>query len=183
MKKIILLDPGHGNNTEGKRSQIYDDGSQIFEWEFNRDIVRRIQSDLRVFNVECINIVPEDSDIPLAERVRRANEYGSDAIYISVHANAGGGTGFEVFTSVGRSKSNLYAEIISEEFDKEFPEQRNRGTKEHNYYVLRNTKMPAILTESFFMDTFNDSRILLSEAGRKKIAQFHVSAIMRMMTV
>ena len=37
----ILLDNGHGYDTPGKRSPIWPDGSQLFEWEFNRDIVSR----------------------------------------------------------------------------------------------------------------------------------------------
>ena len=32
----ILLDNGHGYDTPGKRSPIWPDGSQLFEWEFNR---------------------------------------------------------------------------------------------------------------------------------------------------
>lgn len=39
----ILLDNGHGYDTPGKRSPIWPDGSQLFEWEFNRDIVSRIE--------------------------------------------------------------------------------------------------------------------------------------------
>ena len=38
----ILLDNGHGQETPGKRSPVWADGSQLFEYEFNRDIVRRI---------------------------------------------------------------------------------------------------------------------------------------------
>ena len=37
----ILLDNGHGNDTPGKRSPIWPDGSQLLEWQFNRDIVTR----------------------------------------------------------------------------------------------------------------------------------------------
>ena len=39
---VIVLDNGHGENTPGKRSPKLEDGSQFFEWEFNRDIVNRI---------------------------------------------------------------------------------------------------------------------------------------------
>ena len=44
--KIILLDNGHGKNCAGKRSPKLEDGSQFFEYEFNRDIVRRIAEKL-----------------------------------------------------------------------------------------------------------------------------------------
>ncbi len=47
MDKIIILDAGHGVDCAGKRSPIWGDGSQLLEWEFNRDIVRRIAAMLK----------------------------------------------------------------------------------------------------------------------------------------
>ena len=44
MSKTIILDNGHGNNTPGKRSPKWEDGTQLFEYEFNRDIVKRISA-------------------------------------------------------------------------------------------------------------------------------------------
>jgi N-acetylmuramoyl-L-alanine amidase len=38
--------------------------------------------------------------------------------------------------------------------------------KESNFYVLRNTKCPAVLTENFFQDTKKDVEFLLSDVGR-----------------
>ena len=45
--KIVILDNGHGQETPGKRSPVWSDGKQLFEWEFNRDIVRRIADILK----------------------------------------------------------------------------------------------------------------------------------------
>ena len=47
-QKTIILENGHGSQTPGKRSPIWGDGSQLLEWEFNRDIVRRIAAMLKV---------------------------------------------------------------------------------------------------------------------------------------
>lgn len=93
---IILLDNGHGYNTEGKRSPIWGDGTQLLEYEFNRDVVRRIKTKLDLFGIENVVLVPESYDVSLGERCRRANsiyDNRKDAILISIHANAGGGTG------------------------------------------------------------------------------------------
>ncbi len=50
--------------------------------------------------------------------------------------------------------------------------------KEADYYVLKNTHMPAVLTENFFMDTLNpDCEIMMSTEGRIKIALAHYNAI------
>ena len=59
----ILLDNGHGYDTPGKRSPIWPDGSQLFEWEFNRDIVSRIEILLKKAGISCVRLVPEKEDI------------------------------------------------------------------------------------------------------------------------
>ena len=49
----ILLDNGHGENTPGKRSPVWPDGTQLYEYEFNRDIARRVHNALRGRGVDC----------------------------------------------------------------------------------------------------------------------------------
>ena len=73
MDKIIILDAGHGVDCAGKRSPIWGDGSQLLEWEFNRDIVRRIAAMLKAEGIKFEILVPEDNDVSLSERCRRAN--------------------------------------------------------------------------------------------------------------
>ena len=108
MSKVVILDNGHGKETAGKRSPIWGDGSQLFEWEFNRDIVRRIAAMLKADGVKFEILVPEETDVSLPERCRRANvihaDCGNNAVLFSVHGNAGGGTGWECYTSVGQTK-------------------------------------------------------------------------------
>ena len=67
----ILIDNGHGKETPGKRSPVWPDGSQLYEYEFNRDIARRVYAVLTARGVDCELIVSEICDISLAERVRR----------------------------------------------------------------------------------------------------------------
>ena len=135
----ILLDNGHGYDTPGKRSPIWPDGSQLFEWEFNRDIVSRIEILLKKAGISCVRLVPEKEDISLSERCKRANTIAkqSDCLLISIHANAGGGSGGEVFTYLGSHKSKSYAEIFRDLWKNHFPELRFRGCKEENFGILR----------------------------------------------
>lgn len=186
-----LLDPGHGGlidgeyQTEGKRSPVWPDGSQLFEGEFNRAITARLVELMTAAGIPYSVIAPEYTDVPLVERVRRANIWGSEGCaYLSIHANAGGGSGYEVFTSKGETKSDRMADIFFSEFEREFPDVKMRSDmidgdvdKEINFYVLRETVMPAVLTENFFMDTESDCRILLSPEGRDRIALAHFNAI------
>lgn len=193
MRPLVILDNGHGQETAGKRSPKWGDGTQLFEYEFNRDIVKRIAEKLDKEGIKYHILVPELSDVSLSERVRRANKLydinNKQAFVVSVHANAGGGTGWEVFTSKGQTKSDAIATIFFEEAQREFvPEWRIRSDhsdgdpdKEENFYILRNTKGPAILTENFFMDTEKDCRLIMSEEGRNRIADVHVRAIKRVL--
>lgn len=176
----ILLDNGHGQETPGKRSPKWPDGRQLFEWQFNREIVALIANELRQLHIDHEIIVPETTDVTLAERARRANTYynkGIKCLLISVHANAGGGSGWEVFHYPSSETSKKYAQIIAQIAGKALPEFRNRGVKSANFQILRQAKCLAILTENLFMDTWKDCEFILSENGKKRIAQLHVQAI------
>jgi len=191
---IILLDAGHGGiingvyQTAGKRSPIWSDGSQLYEGEFNRWVVNGLSEKLSLQGIPYVLICPEQRDVSLKARVNRANAYANQpCIYVSVHSNAGGGSGFEVFTSEGKTESDLIANFFAEEFRNEFPDSRLRADlsdgdydKDRNFYVLKNTKMPAVLTENFFMDNEDECRrILLTSWGRAKIVDFHEKAIVK----
>ena len=188
---LIILDNGHGEETPGKRSPVWQDGSQLLEYEFSRNIVARIASLLKNERIEYTILVPELDDISLTERYKRANnlskERNGKAILISVHANAGGGTGWEIWTSPGQTKSDEYATILFNEAKEMFPEWRMRSDmsdgdpdKEEKFTILTKTDCPAVLTENFFMDTEKDCRFIMSETGREKIALMHVLAIRKM---
>lgn len=196
MKPIVLLDNGHGKDTAGKRSPVWSDGSQLFEWEFNRDIVRRISEKLEADGIPYRILVPEETDISLTERARRANEIAKEnngkAYVLSIHANAGGGTGWEVYTSPGQTPSDAIATVFFEEAGREFVPDgwRMRSDysdgdpdKEANFAILTKTTCPAILTENFFIDTEKDCRFIMSEDGRERIANMHVAAIKRVLTL
>lgn len=188
-KLLVLLDNGHGKNTAGKRSPKWEDGTQLFEYEFNRDIVERIAKKLGDEEIEYKILVPEITDISLSERCRRANhiydKLDGKCFLISIHANAGGGTGWECWTSKGQTASDEMAEMFFLEATKEFvPGWKMRSEisdgdhdKESQFYILKHTKCPAILTENFFMDTEKDCRLIMNDYGRDRIACAHFNAI------
>lgn len=194
---IVLLDNGHGSlingkyQTFGKRSPIWNDGSQLFEGEFNRAIVNGIVQELTRLKIPYVNITPEYRDTRLETRIKRANKYpANNSFYLSIHSNAGGGHGSEIFTSPGDTKSDTIATIFGNEFKNTFPNKRLRTDfsdgdldKERRFYVLTKTKMPAILTENFFMDNEEECKnFLMTREGRYKIIQYHINAILKTKT-
>jgi N-acetylmuramoyl-L-alanine amidase len=190
----VILDAGHGGvingvyQTPGKRSPIWGDGSQLFEGQFNRRVVIGIATHLNELGIEYHILVPGQHDVSLADRVKMANEYhrnnGGDTLLVSVHGNAGGGKGFEVYTYYGESRSDKYATEFTKAFSNEFPNMNLRcdfadgdSDKEANFFMLRKTAMPAVLTENFFMDTESDCKIMMSQGGVNQIIIYHVKAI------
>lgn len=184
---MVILDPGHGYNTRGKRSPVWDDGSQLFEWEFNRDIVRRIQGKLLRRDIPSMILVMEAYDVSLRVRVERTNaicrQYPNSFI-ISVHGNAGGGRGWEIYTSRGKTESDLIATIFYEKamlYLKDFKMRHDFSDgdpdKEVDFYILKRTICPAVLTENLFYDNEKECRYMLSDYGRNNIADLHLYSI------
>ncbi|NTV60638.1 MAG: N-acetylmuramoyl-L-alanine amidase [Chlorobiaceae bacterium] len=189
----VILDNGHGQDTPGKRSPVWPDGTQLFEYEFNRAIVNRVVVGLQKAGIHCTRLVPEQHDVSITERIIRANRMiaaanrdGYQCILISVHGNAGGGTGFEVLTSVGKTISDdlaeLFYQLAETVFLKNFPMRRDRSDGDSDketdqVSILPKTNCPAVLTENLFMDTRKDCQLMQSSFGRDMIAEMHVEAI------
>ena len=188
----ILLDPGHGNNTPGKRSP---DG-RFLEYRFNREIASRLNVRLLQFGYDSRIIVPEQEDISLAERCRRVNAVcqalGKDnVILISIHANASGNgsqwmkaQGWSAYTSKGQTKADILAECLYDAAAANLPGKRIRTDSsdgdrdwEENFYILRHTICPAVLTENFFYDSKDDLAFLESKEGKQAVLKLHVDGI------
>ena len=98
-----------------------------------------------------------------------ANSWPAD-VFVSIHANAGGGRGCETYAFSMHSWGHALATTVQQtlwravsRIDKSFP---NRGVKVNpDFTVLRRTAMPAILVETAFLDTEEDFQLLVSHAA------------------
>ncbi|MCA1031652.1 N-acetylmuramoyl-L-alanine amidase [Bacillus timonensis] len=172
----LYLDPGHGGSDPGAS------GNGLFEKDMNLDIARRIQTIL-VNEYEGVEVrMSRTSDITksLKERTDDANKWGA-TFYLSIHINSFNtqATGYEDYIYIGLSNSSTtaaYQSIIHEEITK-VNKLRNRGKKKANFHVLRETTMPALLTENGFIDNVNDSRLIKDSAWREVVARGHVNGL------
>ena len=193
-----LLDAGHGGiingvyQTAGKRSPRFPDGSVLYEGEFNRAIVKQIKKLARSKfcgdpNIKIIDILDGSrEDIPLRQRISIANKIHKEennCIFVSVHANAfGNGKEFNqakgvcTFHHYKSSKGKKLAESLQKHLADITP-LRDRGIRSNdtwaNFYVLRKTHMPAVLSENGFMTNFDDATALLDPGVRRQIAAAH----------
>ena len=188
---VVILDAGHGSNTPGKCSP----DKSLYEWSWNREIVAMLCERLYGLNVETVILVPEEHDVPLKERVHRVNTIvhdakiaGKECFLISIHINAAGhgtwnnASGWSVWVSNNASeKSKQFAQIAYEQA-KLLDLCGNRVVPKENYwtsnfYILKNTPCPAVLTENMFQDNKEDVAFLKSEEGKEKIVELHFNAI------
>ena len=168
---------------------VFPDGFTIYEGVWNRQVVEGIKEALTSAGVKFVDIVDSQKDIPLKNRVDKANRLAAEAgpknaLFVSVHANAGGGNGYEVYTSKGESASDKAATNYMDFMAQAFPSHRGRkdttdgdSDKEANFYVLKYTICPAILTESFFMDNYQEAKEMTTPEAIKKVVQAHLRTI------
>ncbi len=187
----ILIDNGHGADTKGKRSP---DG-RLLEYKYAREIAERIERELKAKGYDVQRIVPEQNNVPLAERARRVNEvcgrFGTaNVILISIHCNAAGNgqwlnaRGWSAYTSKGQTKADILANHLYAAAENVLAGHKIRKDMsdgdpdwEEGFYVLRKTKCPAVLTENLFQDNKADVDFLLSEKGKEAIVKLHVDGI------
>lgn len=193
---LWCLDNGHGKLQPGKRSPLFDDGTnRFFEYEFNRDVVEKIMKELKKKGVKYYDVVPDFNDVGsfLAERVERANKKKSDLpkLYVSVHSNAGPAAsaedwiadsikGTETWYAQNSTKGKKLAAVFQKHLILKtgFKNRNLKSTAEKPLYVLEKTVMPAILTENGFYNNKAEVKELMKDSVRQKIADAHVEAIL-----
>jgi N-acetylmuramoyl-L-alanine amidase len=198
---MILLDAGHGGIIGGKyvtapsKQFHHQDGSWAYEGVINRQIKNILVVLLEQEGITYRDIAPDETDTKLEVRTAYANrimaQLGNEYnfLYVSIHSNAGGGSGFEVWTSPGQTLSDRYAEIWVQELKKEFPEFPFRADKtdgdldkESKFWVLVHTAMPAVLGELLFFDNFNDWKVQRTLDYTVRISNCMLSFIKRAQT-
>lgn len=174
----IYIDPGHGGSDPG----AVDNG--LKEKDLVLKIAKEMQSLLNQYeNVQVKLSRTGDTYPSLSQRTNDANKWGADA-YVSPHINAGGGKGYEDFRYNGVSLSSKTGKLHKAMHDSIMDKvskygMPDRGMKTGNFHVIRESKMPAILTENGFIDNSADAKNLKKDAFIKDVAQGHVNGLVK----
>lgn len=198
-KYYWMIDAGHGGMRNGVYTTApakmvkYQDGFTICEGEVNRAIAKMVYQQLMQNQIDFCLLYDDVIDTALRGRVKIANEIYArkkNAVLLSIHSNAGGGKGFEVYTSPGKTRSDSFAEIIALQYMKDFPEHHFRADKsdgdhdkEARFYMCVESHSPSVLIENLFMDNRGEAEFLMSQMGRLRIANSIVKAIMKCETL
>ena len=174
----IAIDAGHGLHTLGKRCLKKLDSKETREWTLNDRIADKLERLLVSYNCEVLRTddTTGAKDISMANRVKAANDWGAD-VFISIHhdagINGGSGGGTTVYYCSSKAERKAQAEALYKSLMAETGLKGNRATpvRNNNFYVIKNTSMPAFLIENGFMDSSADVPVILSESHADKTAQ------------
>lgn len=169
---LIVVDAGHGGKDPGSLGV---NGNH--EKDYTLAVANKVVALLKQYpEFQVVPTRSTDVFLELSERVAIANEQGAD-LFLSIHANAfpkqtAGGT--ETFYYNANSKA--FAQIVHKHLQGAtgFPD---RGVKQTGYYVIKNTKMPAVLTETGFLTNPSENAQLMNPAFQDKIAKALVASI------
>ena len=178
--KKVVLDAGHGYNTGGKRSPV-SMGTVVREWTMNNAVCNYIQEILKNYNVTVVRVddTTGKTDVSLSSRVAKTNAQKPD-LFISIHHNAGGGTGVETYWhTYGSVADKKVAQIVQDNLVKH-TKMRNRGVKQASFAVLNcNSSIPAVLVEGGFYDNHADFDYITTEKGQRAYAQAVADSIIQ----
>ncbi len=167
----VVIDAGHGGHDRGgiPSNIIPEKGVAL-------DVARRLRAHLAGAGLRAVMTRSSDQFVSLDRRVSIANAQRR-AIFVSIHFNSArrvGASGIETF--YGSAKAKRLARLIQRNAMRTTSGE-NRGIKRARYYVLRKSRMPAVLIECGFLTNPRDARRASSSAYRDRLARQIARAI------
>ena len=162
--KTVVIDVGHGGHDKGASAGL------VYEKHLSFDVARRLEIYLKKKGFRTVMTRTRDKYISLPSRCYMANRQRG-SVFVSIHfneASRAGAKGIETFYAGSSGKdlgSRVHGKMISA------TRAENRGLKWRGYYVLRNTKVPAILVECGFLSNSWERKRCLAPWYRQLVAQ------------
>lgn len=175
MKKV-WIDAGHGGNDPGAV------GNELKEKNIALDVSLGVKKRLED-NYDGVQVLlTRSTDVfhELSDRTKAANKAGAD-ILVSIHCNAGGGAGgFETFRYTNPQPASVALQNV---LHKEIMVALkpfgviDRGQKAKNLHMVRESKMPAVLTENLFIDVASDAAKLKRKEIIDALIEGHLTGV------
>lgn len=177
----VFITAGHGGIDSGAVA------NGVKEKDLNLSIALACRDVLERHGVAVKMSRTKDEDDSVSEEIKECNAYAPD-LAVSIHNNAGGGDGAEVFHHHGGGKGKVLAQNILDEIVK--VGQNSRGTKirknsqgKDYYGFIRSTTCPAVIVECAFVDNSVDLEILATESKRQKMGEAIARGILKTLGV
>jgi N-acetylmuramoyl-L-alanine amidase len=169
----ICIDPGHGGSDPGaigyveEADIVLDTANKFKNW---------LDLDTQDINGgsewDIIMTRSTDAYVSLSARVNYANSKNAKR-FISIHANSfssSSANGSETFCYYSGSSNSFNLRNKTQEELIANGELYNRGNKTAGFYVLKNTHMPAVLTELGFVSNYSDAQSLKDNNWRDSVS-------------
>ena len=157
MKKVFI-DPGHGGNDPGAVA------FGLIERDINLVTSFATKEVLERHGVEVkMSRYNNTAYVELSDRCKMANDWGAD-LFVSEHQNAGGGDRGEVIHSIYFGVGNTLADNVATELkiigQTQVKNYSKQGRNGDYYAIIRDTDMPALISEGAFLDHDLDNDII-----------------------
>lgn len=177
--RVIVIDPGHGGADPGAQN------SGLKEKDINLDISLRLRESLESKGCNVILTREEDKDFylpgfvlgrmakrsELDKRINMATENNAD-LFISIHTNSfprPNTYGMETYYHLKSLSGKALAELIQQQLT-QLQADNKRKSKAGDYYLINQSKMPAVIVEVGFISNPRERNLLLSNNYRDSIA-------------
>ncbi len=179
-KKTVCLDAGHDAGNLANRSP---DGT-YYEHEFALDMAKRIRAHLERCGVAVAETRPDSQAVSLQERCAIANKIKGLDLFVSLHSNAAGGSGWSsargwscYLYGAGGEREKAAQAVLKQVKAAGVTVRTTALVYDSALYVLKHTVAPAVLIEHAFHTNREDTESLKSEAWRAKAAQAEARGI------
>jgi N-acetylmuramoyl-L-alanine amidase len=167
----VVIDAGHGGHDRGGIP-----GQKVAEKDLALDVALRLRTQLNAAGFRTMMTRTTDVFVPLGQRVAVANA-NRDAIFVSIHFNASRRSwprGIETFY---RSKQSSTIAVRIQNQLASAGRTANRGVKRARFYVLRNSRIPSVLTECGFLTNSQDAALAVKASYRQQLAEAIATAV------
>ena len=161
----VVIDAGHGGFDRGGIP-----GQRIPEKEMTLDVAQRLQGLLAASGYRVVMTRDSDVFVPLPTRVAIANSY-QNGIFVCIHFNSAKRIGADGIETYFYSRDSLPLASAVHYFVAGGAPSPNRGVRRRGFYVLRKTKIPAVLVECGFLTNPNEGQYAQSPSYRQKLAE------------
>ncbi|MBI3508823.1 MAG: N-acetylmuramoyl-L-alanine amidase [Chlamydiia bacterium] len=172
--QTVVIDPGHGGTDRGARGKM----PFCEEKRLCLQTAKLVRQYLDQLGYRVVMTRENDAFVPLARRVEIAQQ-ASSSIFVSIHYNSARSPtaqGIEIFfcDSQDQKQKTLASKRLAETILPRLIRRTSatsRGVKRANYYVIRETIMPAVLIEGGFISNPLERAQLKTIEYQEKIAR------------
>jgi N-acetylmuramoyl-L-alanine amidase len=162
---VVVIDAGHGGFDRGgiPRQSVPEKGMTL-------DVALRLRNVLEKYGYRVVMTRDRDVFVSLPGRVAIANSY-RDAIFVCIHFNSATRAGANGIETYFYSRESLPLASAIHYNVTGIASSPNRGVRRRGYYVLRKTRIPAVLVECGFLTNPTEARRALDSGYRQQLAE------------